>query len=352
MPYGLPVGTDSVSAAILTKISDSLEALRKNEPGFGTTGGVANAYTATFSPAHALATDAVFYLRIHAANTSACTLNVNGTGNKNLMKIHGASVVALAPGDVIANGLYQVIRDQTGDRYIVLSWLGQVEADLSSIVSKFTDCLGDPLASATLDSTGYGIENVTSGSATRKKGTGEIGGIWTISTGTTSGGASKIESSTFDAGHGVALSATERIFQCRVKTAANGVLTQKDVAIGLSNGNSFSALIAGSTGQGVFFRVSASGAGANIFCVTKIGSGANETAVDSGIADSSTMRRFEIRATSSSVKFYIDGNLISTQTTNIPAVNLSGIAGLRTTDAADKTIEVDWMKELIPSRVS
>lgn len=126
MPYGLPVGTDSVSAAILTKISDSLEALRKNETGFVTTGGSANAYTATFSPAHALASDFVFFLRIHATNTGASTLAVNGTAAKNLMKIQGASIVALAPGDVIANGIYQVIRDQTGDRYIVLSRVGQV----------------------------------------------------------------------------------------------------------------------------------------------------------------------------------------------------------------------------------
>lgn len=126
MAYGLPVGTDSVSAAILTKISDSLEALRKNEPGFVTTGGSANAYTATFAPAHALATDFVGYLRIHATNTGASTLNVNGTGAKNLMKIQGASFVGLAPSDVIANGIYQVIRDQTGDRYLLLSRVGQV----------------------------------------------------------------------------------------------------------------------------------------------------------------------------------------------------------------------------------
>lgn len=320
---------------------------------FATTGGSANAYTAAFVPARSLTQDAFFFLKIHATNTNASTLNVDGTGAKNLMKMLGSSYAFLEPGDLVANGIYQVIRDQTGDRYLILTKIGEEQSSpSSSLVLKSTDCHGDPLSSGVLDSTGYGIENVTSGSAVRKKGSGEIGGIWTISTGTTSGGASRIESSTFDAGHGVALSASERVFRCRAKTAANGVLTQKDVVIGLSNGNSFSSLIAGSTGQGAFFRVSASGSGVNIFCVTKVGSGANETAVDSGISDGSTMRTFEIRAKSTEVKFYIDGVLVSTHTTNIPAVALSGIAGLRTTDTNDKTIEVDWVRELIPSRAS
>lgn len=102
-----------------------LKKLFDNTANFATTGGAADAYTATFSPAHVLASDFVGYLRIHATNTGASTLNANGTGIKNLMKLQGASVVAMVAGDLLSGGIYQVIRDQTGDRYLVISRVGQ-----------------------------------------------------------------------------------------------------------------------------------------------------------------------------------------------------------------------------------
>lgn len=103
-----------------------IKRLHSNAALFATTGGSANAYTADFTPDFTLTMDASFYLRIHATNTGASTLSVDGAAAKNLMKIQGPSFVALAPGDVIANGIYQVIRDQTGDRYLVISRIGEV----------------------------------------------------------------------------------------------------------------------------------------------------------------------------------------------------------------------------------
>lgn len=112
---------------LIRRASHSLtRKLFDNTANFATTGGAANAYTATFSPPHILASDFSCYLRIHATNTGASTLDANGTGAKNLMKIQGAAVVALSQGDLVEDGIYQVIRDQVGDRYVVISRIGEV----------------------------------------------------------------------------------------------------------------------------------------------------------------------------------------------------------------------------------
>lgn len=133
-----------------------IKRLHSNAALFATTGGSANAYTADFTPDFTLTMDASFYLRIHATNTGASTLSVDGAAAKNLMKIQGASFVALAPGDVIANGIYQVIRDQTGDRYLIISRIGSVGINGSVT----TGALGANTETSFTVTHGLGTDNV------------------------------------------------------------------------------------------------------------------------------------------------------------------------------------------------
>lgn len=143
------------------------------------------------------------------------------------------------------------------------------------------------------------------------------------------------------------LGAEESRFACYCNTAEAGT-TEKIVIIGWGDTN-VRALTTTDNQKGVFFRVEAAGSGVNISCVTKNGtSGAgNETVTDSGIADSSTFHLFEIKATSSEVRFYIDGVLVATHTTNIPTTGISPRIGVAETEAAVKTMRIDWIKESI-----
>lgn len=335
MAYDLPLGTDNGDVAILTKIAGSLEALRKNEPGFVTTGGSANAYTATFAPAHALATDAVFYIRINVTNTGGSTLNVNGTGVKNLMKIQGASFVALAPGDVIANGIYQVIRDQTGDRYLVLAMIGnsiRIPKPSPLYAKMFHDLMG-PSLTANTDVLGYSISaGTTIAQVDERSGVQEItanNGIGSIIT----------TSSAFKA-----LTTSERVFDSYMATGSTGT-TQKRVVCGLMNG-SISNMNAAGTGRGCFFRVEAAGSAVNIFAVTKNGADL-ETITDTGVLDGAAFHEFEIIATSSQVKYYLDEVLMATHSTNIPTVMIGSRISIFSLEAVDKKIRIDWIDEVI-----
>lgn len=74
----------------------------------GLTGGTANAYTASLSPApSSLSAGLLCAFLVHAANTGAASLNVNQLGARNLAK-NGA---ALAAGDLLAGVVYAAIYD-------------------------------------------------------------------------------------------------------------------------------------------------------------------------------------------------------------------------------------------------
>ena len=69
-----------------------------------------------------------------------------------------------------------------------------------------------------------------------------------------------------------------------------------------------------STPDGWYFKLDTASS-ANWKAVTR--SGGSETSTDTGVANGGTVRRFTIYATSSKVRFYIDGVLKATHTTNI-----------------------------------
>lgn len=144
------------------------------------------------------------------------------------------------------------------------------------------------------------------------------------------------------------LGSNEARFSCRANTADFGT-TNKIVIIGWGDATP-GLLITTADQKGVFFRVEAGGSGVNVSCVTKngIAGAGNETVTDSGISDSSTYHVFEIKATSSSVEFYIDGDLKATHTTDIPSADIAVRVGIRNTAAEDKQMRVDWIKESLP----
>lgn len=145
------------------------------------------------------------------------------------------------------------------------------------------------------------------------------------------------------------ISANEARLSCYCNMAQVGT-TQRVVIVGWGDTNP-GALVATNTAKGVFFRAQAAGAGVNIFCVTKNGASGSglETTTDTGIsANGPEYHLFEIIATSTSVKFYIDGNLVATHTTNIPTTGIGVRVGLATTDTSNKSIRVDWLRESLP----
>lgn len=79
----------------------------------GTTGGTANAQTATMAPVPtSYVTGSVYHVLIGSGltNTGAMTLNFNALGVKNVKKINGLDPIA---GDVIAGGVYKFLYDGT-----------------------------------------------------------------------------------------------------------------------------------------------------------------------------------------------------------------------------------------------
>ncbi len=79
------------------------------QPGYGTTGGSANAYTLTLSPAlTAYAAGVCVAVKIHAANTGSSTININGLGAKTIKDSKGNALIS---GKLRLNGVYTLRYD-------------------------------------------------------------------------------------------------------------------------------------------------------------------------------------------------------------------------------------------------
>ena len=92
--------------------------------------------------------------------------------------------------------------------------------------------------------------------------------------------------------------------------------------------------------NGIFFRVYG---GENWKAVTR--NGGTETSTDTGIAHSTTYKNFKIESNSegNSIKFYIDGNLVATHTTNITTADLSPSFQSSTNTSTSYSLLVDYM---------
>lgn len=81
---------------------------------YGTAGGSANALTLTLSPAPvSYAAPMRVQFKASATNSGAATINVNSLGVKNIYKVASGSIVALAAGDIVNGGMYELMYDGT-----------------------------------------------------------------------------------------------------------------------------------------------------------------------------------------------------------------------------------------------
>lgn len=114
---------------------------------YATTGGVANTYTLTLSPAiSAYATGQTFNVIFNIANTSASTININGLGAKQLAKNSGSNLVS---GDLIIGKVY--ILFYNGTVFQVTNVGGQISGSggpAYSVSPTFTGVPAAPTASA------------------------------------------------------------------------------------------------------------------------------------------------------------------------------------------------------------
>src|SRR5215470_9581348 len=84
----------------------------------GTTAGTQPAYTLTLSPAMpGYVTFQCYLVSIHAANTGAATLNVNGLGAKTIKKWSGGALVDLVTNDLVIGELASICYDGTVMQY-------------------------------------------------------------------------------------------------------------------------------------------------------------------------------------------------------------------------------------------
>lgn len=80
-------------------------------PPFVTTTGTGTSYIASFDPAYTvLLTGTRITIKVHAANTSNATVNVNGLGAKTIKKPNGSNLFA---GNLKANSVYTLVFDGT-----------------------------------------------------------------------------------------------------------------------------------------------------------------------------------------------------------------------------------------------
>lgn len=96
----------------------------------------------------------------------------------------------------------------------------------------------------------------------------------------------------------------------------------------------------GTPSNGIYFEKTT--ADTNWYAVTR--NGGVETRTDTAIAVSAVFRTFKTEHTSASVRFLIDGTVVATHTTNIPAAGITGCAHIINAVAAAKTIDYDYFQ--------
>lgn len=115
-PEGMPPsGVNDSGREVMAAIARD----REQTDGSLATGGSANAYTITTTNAHqALSDIGLVFARVHAANTGASTLAVDGLTAKSVVSADGTAMVS---GDLALNGVYGFLYDSNGDRFIVVA---------------------------------------------------------------------------------------------------------------------------------------------------------------------------------------------------------------------------------------
>ena len=98
------------------------------------TAGAGNAYTLTSNQGISAYADGMrFSFRADRANTGTVTLNVDSRGAKAVERMDGATSVALASGDLVAGGVYDVVYVLADDIFVVVNSFGNLPGLTASI---------------------------------------------------------------------------------------------------------------------------------------------------------------------------------------------------------------------------
>ena len=137
-------------------------------------------------------------------------------------------------------------------------------------------------------------------------------------------------------GYIVAAGTVPTIFASRFIVNLN---TQQRILIGLTGGSSFTT---GDPSDGIYFRREDVGSATNVFLVCRAAS--TETTLDlGGDASAITDFTFQILGTAS-VKGFRGETEVGEITTNIPTTELSIAQGIATTEAVNKTVDIDMVE--------
>lgn len=129
----LAAGTDigGTGASVVAVPSQIAEVVQNSKFSYASTGGAADAYTLTLAPAvTAYTAGQIFIAKIHAANTGASTIDVNGLGAKTIKKNNDVDVAA---GDIETDQIVVLGYDGTN-----MQMLSQIAAQLMSAADAAT----------------------------------------------------------------------------------------------------------------------------------------------------------------------------------------------------------------------
>lgn len=132
--------------------------INQSTPTVYTTGGAADAYTLTPSPAATAYTDGdIYYIKVSATNTGASTINVSSLGVTDITRPNG---VALQAGDLTSGQVYSIVYESSASDFYLQEISGtyyQVdEAAINVILSRnVNDNPGLPLQYAWFDQKMY-----------------------------------------------------------------------------------------------------------------------------------------------------------------------------------------------------
>jgi hypothetical protein len=159
-PAGAQTKVNALAGAGNTKtvkeVADEVTAHKADyvrQPGYGTTAGSANTYTLTLNPAlTSYAAGVGVTAKIHAANTGASTININGLGAKSILDSKGNAMTA---GKLRLNGVYTLRYD--GINFISQGEGGSGNAVASNLLSGKTASVdaGDIVGTMPNKSTAY-----------------------------------------------------------------------------------------------------------------------------------------------------------------------------------------------------
>lgn len=273
---------------------------------------VSDTYAITLSPApSAYADGQQFTFKANTANTGAATLNVNSLGAKTIKKLHDQD---LATGDIEAASIVTVVYNSTGDVFEMTSSVQQAAATGSTprlVRSNIFE-----LAPSTTTSLPYYYTAAT-GTVTTSS------GGWLLSTGTTSGSSVRVTLKQNWTGDGLTGwdKNPEIIF---VQSAPNPTTTGDavmQVTLGDNGSEGTSAGVLTAKHMGFIFGI-VSGV-VTVWASNANGSTQTKTDVTASWTGGQTGIFRATMTSGTNIKFYIDGVLVATHTTNNPTGALS-----------------------------